>query len=234
MKPLVIVTVAIASVILITLTAVLIIINNNDAEPYPPATDSVEFTFEPSGYNSKYVTITGITDTTALIGDDKNVDLVIPAYVIIGSDECRVVEIGAYSFQNMSGIRSITIPKTVMNIREGAFLGCYNVKKVDIRGHIADGNYGEKSFSLGTDSVHKAEFNIYGFKPVRDPSRSDSDYKDVFGDHTTVHYQIIEFNSKDPLIHTGLLALGVIALLYMGRSVKVKKVDRSYKRGPRV
>ena len=84
---------------------------------------------------------------------------------------------------------------------------------------------GENAFCLGNEKTH-AECDIYGFTPTRDVWDVDNPYEDIFGKYTTVHYKELNPDSRDTYIHIGLISLGVVALLYMGRSVKVKRIKR--------
>ena len=70
----------------------------------------------------------------------------------------------------------------------------------------------------------------YGFIPTRPVGESGNPYSDIFGEYTTVHYKDIRPDSKEGIIHIALISLGVFALLFMGRSVKVKKIKRRKKR----
>ncbi len=151
--------------------------------------------------------------------------LIIPETVSILGNEYDVVEIGAGSFENWN-IDRISIPSTVTRIGENAFSYCYQVKEIRLNSTPEIDN---NAFSLGYET-HPAECSIYGFTPTRPVGESGNPYEDIFGKYTTVNYKDISPNSRDALIHIGLIALGIAALLFMGRSVKVKKIKRKKKR----
>ena len=161
------------------------------------------------------------------------VPLVIPDSVIIDGELYEVKIIGEASFSNWN-IDSITIPESITKIEKDAFNGCSHVKEIHLNGKLTgekhseddtEKDIGENAFCLGNDK-NRAECDIYGFTPTRDVWDIDNPYEDIFGKYTTVHYKELNPDSKDTYIHIGLISLGVVALLYMGRCVKVKKIKR--------
>ena len=92
-------------------------------------------------------------------------------------------------------------------------------------GDLTEKDIGENAFCLGNEK-NRAECDIYGFTPSRDVWNIENPYEDIFGKYTTVHYKELTPNSGDSYIHIGLISLGVVALLYMCRCVKVKKIKR--------
>ena len=160
------------------------------------------------------------------------VPLIIPDSVIIEGELYEVKIIGEGSFSNWN-IDSITIPDTITKIEKDAFKGCSSVKEIhlngkltgEIHGELTEKDIGENAFCLGDEKNH-AECDIYGFTPTRDVWDVDNPYEDIFGKYTTVHYKELNPDSRDTYIHIGLISIGVVALLYMGRCVKVKKIKR--------
>lgn len=150
--------------------------------------------------------------------------LVIPETVEIESNTFDVVNIGEGCFKNQSRIDSITIPSKVTVIGKDAFNGCYNVK--EIRLNCSNPDIQENAFCLGINDTYKAECSIYGFTPTRDVGTEGNPYEDIFGKYTTVKYMDVQPTSRDAIIHIALITFGVVALLYMGRCVKVKKIKR--------
>ena len=150
--------------------------------------------------------------------------LIIPETVEIESNTYDVVNIGENCFKDQSRIESVTIPSTVSVIGKNAFYGCYNVKEIHINSSNPD--IQENAFCLGINDTYKAECSIYGFTPIRDVGTEGNPYEDIFGKYTTVKYMDVQPNSREAIIHIVLISIGVLALLYMGRCVKVKKIKR--------
>ena len=176
---------------------------------------------EPTG--SAHGTVRTVDNGAPYTGPVKPLN--IPKTVSILGKEYDVVEIGEGSFKNWD-IDYISIPSTVTKIGANAFSYCYQVKEIRLNSTPEIGN---NAFSLGYEA-HPAECSIYGFTPTRPVGESGNPYEDIFGKYTTVNYKDISPNSRDALIHIGLIALGIAALLFMGRSVKVKKIKRKKKR----
>ena len=149
--------------------------------------------------------------------------LIIPETVEIASKTYDVVNIGENCFKDQKNIDSITLPSTVGVIGKNAFSGCYNVKEIHLNSRP---DIQENAFSLGINETYKAECSIYGFTPTRDVGTEGNPYEDIFGKYTSVKYMDIQPNSRDAIIHIALISLGVLALLFMGRCVKVKKIKR--------
>lgn len=141
--------------------------------------------------------------------------------VEIGSKLYDVVEIGDNSFKNWK-ITSITLPETVKIIGASAFQGCYDVKEIHIN---STPEMKENCFCLG-DSTHKASCSMYGFVPTRDVGFDGNPYKDIFGDYTDVKYLDIEPERKVMIYHLIIIVLGMGFLLFMGKTVKPKKIKR--------
>ena len=160
------------------------------------------------------------------------VPLVIPDSVIIEGELYEVKIIGEGSFENWN-IESITIPESITQIEKDAFKGCSSVKEIHLNGKLTgekhgdlkEKDIGENAFCLGNEK-NRADCDIYGFTPSRDVWNIENPYEDIFGKYTTVHYKELTPNSGDSYIHIGLISLGVVALLYMCRCVKVKKIKR--------
>ena len=198
------------------------VINNDEGLPI-----AYETVFDPIGS----ATVARTVPVTTYKGDYK--PLVIPDTVIIGGIEYEVKIIGESSFAGWN-ISSITIPESVTRIEKNAFKGCFKVTEIHLNGHLTgekhsdddkEKDIGEGAFCLGDEKTH-AECDVYGFTPTRDVWEIDNPYEDIFGSYTTVHYKELNPNSKDSFIHIALISIGVVALLYMGRCVKVKKIKR--------
>ena len=67
---------------------------------------------------------------TAPITVDKNVT--VPAVVVIGGTEYKVTKIGDNAFQGCTNLKSVTLPKDVVEIGAGAFKGCTSLTKVTL------------------------------------------------------------------------------------------------------
>ena len=61
-------------------------------------------------------------------------DVVIPATI----DECPVVEIGNSAFYENDGIKTVTLPDSLLVIGSGAFYGCNNLKSIVIPDSVRD------------------------------------------------------------------------------------------------
>lgn len=173
---------------------------------------------EPSG--SANGTVMTVASDTPYGGEPE--PLVIPGVVEIASKRYNVVEIGENSFSGWN-IDSVTIPSEVRYIRASAFYGCYHVKEIHLNGSP---EMGENAFCLGINDKFKAECSVYGFTPTRAVGEKGDPYEDIFGKYTTVKYMDVQLDDKDAIIHIALISFGVLALLYMGRSVKVKRIKR--------
>ena len=169
--------------------------------------------------------------STTYKGDYK--PLVIPDTVTIMGMEYEVKIIGESSFSGWN-INSITIPDSVTKIEKDAFRGCYKVTEIHLNGRLTgekhsvsdtEKDIGENAFCLGDEKVH-AECNVYGFTPTRTVWDVENPYEDIFGNYTTVHFKELTPDSKDSIIHIALISAGVFFLLFMGRSIKVKKIKR--------
>ena len=172
-----------------------------------------------------------VPSMTPYKGDFK--PLVIPSTVVIDEVEYEVKIIGESSFANWN-ITSITIPDTVTKIEKNAFMGCSKVKEIHLNGNLTgekhsdddtEKDIAENAFCLGDEKTH-AECDIYGLTPTRPVWDVEYPYEDIFGKYTTVHFKDLSVDSKDSIIHILLICVGVAALLYMGRCVKVKKIKR--------
>ena len=153
--------------------------------------------------------------------------LIVPETVEIDSKVYDVVIIGEDCFKGQYRIESITLPSKVSVIGKNAFYGCYNVKEIHLN---SSPDIQENAFCLGINDTYKAECSIYGFTPTRDVGTEGNPYEDIFGKYTKVKYMDIQPNNRDAIIHIALISFGVLALLYMGRCVKVKKIKRKKKR----
>ncbi len=71
-------------------------------------------------------------------GDTKCSVITIPETVTYNGREYNVTAIGAGAFKDFSSLTSITIPKTIKSIGDGAFNGCTNLTKTNFTGDIAD------------------------------------------------------------------------------------------------
>lgn len=60
-----------------------------------------------------------------------------------------VTSIGAFAFQNMTNIESVTMPSSLRRIEESAFDGCINLRKVDLNQGLA--YIGDKAFKNNTN-----------------------------------------------------------------------------------
>ena len=196
---------------------------STDASTVITNDDGLDITYEiisePAGTNNGTV-----RTVISPIYTGEPVQLVIPSVVVIGGKDYDVVEIGESSFVGWN-IYSATIPGTVNRIGENAFLGCYKMKELHLEGNISEDNIGKGAFSFGTESM-PAECKVYGFIPTRDVGQEGNPYEDIFGKYTTVRYMDLKPEGNVTWIHFALMAIGVIALLYMGRCVKVKKIKR--------
>ena len=190
------------------------IVDNDDGLPI-----AYEMFKDPS---STTIEVKTVVSTNPYKGDYR--PLVIPRTVNIDGIDYNVTLIGASSFSGWN-ISSITIPDTVRKIEKDAFLGCNRVTSIHLNGELTADNIGDNAFCLGNDKI-SAECDLYGFTPTRNVWDVDNPYEDIFGKNTTVHYKDISPNSRDSIIHIALICIGVAALLYMGRSVRVRKIKR--------
>ena len=213
--------------VLALLITPLIVCNDSEASYIVPTEEGLKINYEiiedaTATDNGKVKTVPG----NVYKGTAKA--LVIPSTVTIGLKVYDVTMIGASSFKAWN-INSISIPGTVTEIGESAFQSCYQVKEVRFGGTIAEDRIGKNAFDLGLESV-PAECSIYGFTPTRDVGQDGNPYEDIFGKYTKVHYEGYAIDSQDSLIHIALIAVGVFLLIFMGRSVKVKKIKRKKRR----
>ena len=220
------------AVLVLILSALPVTIDSSDAATDIISTDEglpikYETVFDPVGS----ATIAKTVKSTTYTG--KCVPLVIPDTVIIDGEQYEVKIIGESSFAGWN-IDSITIPDTITRIEKNAFKGCGTVKEIHLNGRLTgekhsdddkEKDIGENAFCLG-DERTRAECDVYGFTPTRDVWEVENPYGDIFGNYTTVHFREITPDSKDSIIHIALISIGVVALLYMGRCVKVKKIKR--------
>lgn len=65
-------------------------------------------------------------------GRNYNGELVIPASITVGEDTYPVTTIDEMAFYNCSGLTSVTIPNSVIDINYGAFSGCSNLISIDL------------------------------------------------------------------------------------------------------
>ena len=151
--------------------------------------------------------------------------LVIPETVIISGKTYDVTEIAESAFKSWN-ISSITLPSTMTKIGNGAFSYCDKVSEIHFN---STPDIGKDAFALGYKS-RPADVSIYGFTPTRPVGEIGNPYEDIFGKYTTVHYRDVTIDSRDALIHIGLISLGIAALFFMGRSVRVKKIKRKKRR----
>ena len=56
----------------------------------------------------------------------------IPASVVYDEVEYSVTSIGEYAFDGCSGLTSVTIPQSVINIEDGPFIACINLKTINV------------------------------------------------------------------------------------------------------
>ena len=195
----------------------------SDADHDVPTEEGIVITYRISvdPYGSEHGQVEAVS-SVPYTGSPKA--LIIPETVEIESKKYDVVNIGENCFKDQSHIESITLPSKISVIGKNAFHGCYNVKEIRINSSNPD--IQEGAFSLGINETYKAECSIYGFTPTRDVGTEGNPYEDIFGKYTTVKYMDITPDSREAIIHIALISFGVLALLYMGRCVKVKKIKR--------
>ena len=105
------------------------------------------------------------TNSVSVENNGSTGEVVIPAYVKIGTTTYAVTEIAEAAFLN-SGITSIKIPSTVTAVRVNAFLGCNNLTTV----------YADCSVEILLGDIHSFIFNntefVYIHKDVSVTNRS--------------------------------------------------------------
>lgn len=211
----------IAALFIAAIFVPLVISDNSDADHSAPTAEGIIVTYkvisEPLGSEHGQVEAVSSQYTGSMTS------LKIPESVEIGSKRYDVTKIGENCFRNQSKIESITLPSTVSVIGKSAFYGCYNVKEIHLN---SKPGIQENAFCLGISGTNKAECSVYGFTPTRDVGTEGNPYEDIFGKYTEVKYMEIQPDSKDAIIHIALISFGVLALLYMGRCVKVRKIKR--------
>lgn len=72
------------------------------------------------------------------ISKDVICDVVVPEYVTVGTDEkvnLPIRSIGENAFETAK-INSVTLPETIREIKERAFLNCTNVKTINVNGKL--------------------------------------------------------------------------------------------------
>ena len=92
-----------------------------------PPDDTSEFKFE---YNSD--------GTATVTGGPKSGDIVIPSSVSREGKTYSVTSIGGYAFSGCSGLTSVTIGNSVMEIRSEAFSGCSGLTSVTIGNSVTE------------------------------------------------------------------------------------------------
>ncbi len=201
---------------------------------FVPDSDAESKIIPGDGFQILYVTLTepsGSAHGTAKIGQmdwtysDELKPLVIPETVEISGKTYDVTEIESLAFRSWN-ISSIVLPSTIAKIGEGAFSYCDRVTEIHFN---SNPEIGKDAFSLGYQN-RPADCNIYGFTPTRPVGEDGNPYEDIFGKYTTVHYKEVSFDSRDAIIHIALISLGIAALFFMGRSVRVKKIKRKKRR----
>lgn len=85
--------------------------------------------FSKGSVGLSYTVIDGGTCFVSGMGSCTDRDVVIPAKSPSGQ---KVIRIGGGAFKGQSGIRSVTIPKTVTMITSGAFQDCTSLESIDI------------------------------------------------------------------------------------------------------
>ena len=202
---------------------------------FVPDSDAESKVIVDGDFQILYVTLTepsGSAHGTAKIGQmdwtysEGLKPLVIPETVDISGKTYDVTEIDSLAFRSWYAISSIVLPSTITRIGDGAFSYCYQVTEIHFN---SNPEIGKDAFSLGFQS-HLADCNIYGFTPTRPVGEDGNPYEDIFGKYTTVHYKEISIDSRDAMIHIALISLGIAALFFMGRSVKVKRIKRKKRR----
>jgi len=142
-----------------------------------------------------------------------------------------VTVISAESFENCSSLVTVHLGSGLTSIGDRAFKNCYSITEIHFK---SSPELGKQSLCLGV-KAHPVTCDLYGFQPTRAVTEDKNPYADVFydeegGEYTNVSYKEIRPDSRDSLIHIALIALGVMFLVFMGRSVKVKKIKRPKKK----
>lgn len=97
---------------------------------------SVVFSTSALAYDVKidgicYILISEDKTAAVTFGDEKySGEVVIPSSITVEGKEYTVTFIGAYAFENCSGLTSVTIPNSVTSIGEKAFAECSKLENV--------------------------------------------------------------------------------------------------------
>lgn len=118
------------------------------------------YDFEVDGF---YYNIETIEDLTCIItfGDEKySGDIVLPKEVVYNGRTLKVLSVGDYTFENCTGLTSLTIPNTINRIGNNAFNGCEALREIIIE----DGN---NVLSLGSrDYGYAAGYPLFFEVPL--------------------------------------------------------------------
>ena len=204
---------------------------------------TVEILTEPSGSGYGTLAITGYANALPE-------EYTVPAEFTIDSKKYAVLQIGDDVFKNCNTVKVLTVPDTVTSIGVAAFENCIKLEKINLGSNLktigdrafkncysvtaiyfkTSPELGKQSLCLGV-ATRPVECELHGFEPSRPVKDDTNPYADVFFDesgheYTKVKYMDINPDRHNAIIHIALISLGVFFLIFMGRTIKVKKIKR--------